>query len=79
MAASTVEETGGYDVEFTENLSTSLDDIKCAICLLILKEPVQANPCGHRFCKTCIERIPGYGFVNYYLHINFFMRYKHRR
>ena len=57
-------DTGGYDVEFAENiLSTSLEDIKCAICLLILKEPLQANPCGHRFCKTCIERVPGFGYV----------------
>ena len=62
----TAADTGGYDVEFAENiLSTSLEDIKCAICLLILKEPLQANPCGHRFCKTCIERVPGFGYVRY--------------
>ncbi|XP_066936159.1 TNF receptor-associated factor 4-like [Clytia hemisphaerica] len=30
------------------------DDITCAICLLVLREPVQAVKCGHRFCEKCI-------------------------
>jgi len=61
MAASSSQDTGGYDVDFVENICTNAEDIKCAICLLILREPLQANPCGHRFCKSCIERVPGYG------------------
>ena len=43
---------GGYDVEFVH------DDIycnsTCAICLLVLREPMQAADCGHRFCKSCL-------------------------
>uniref|UniRef100_A0A7M5WRL9 Uncharacterized protein n=2 Tax=Clytia hemisphaerica TaxID=252671 RepID=A0A7M5WRL9_9CNID len=30
------------------------DDITCVICLLVLREPVQAVDCGHRFCTKCI-------------------------
>lgn len=52
------EEVGGYDAVFVHNIN--MNDVRCAICLLTLREPVQANPCGHRFCKSCIERIPGY-------------------
>ncbi|XP_066933486.1 TNF receptor-associated factor 4-like [Clytia hemisphaerica] len=32
------------------------DDITCAICHLILRDPVQAVDCGHRFCKNCISQ-----------------------
>ena len=47
---------GGYDVEFVdETLDT--DDISCVICLFILRDPVQAVPCGHRFCKKCIAKV----------------------
>ena len=59
----------GYDVTFVgEDETTSVrnpsqnefagginkDDITCAICHLILREPVQAVKCGHRFCTNCI-------------------------
>ncbi|XP_066921418.1 TNF receptor-associated factor 4-like [Clytia hemisphaerica] len=59
----------GYDVTFVgEDEKTSAlnagqkefagginkDDITCAICHLILREPVQAVKCGHRFCTKCI-------------------------
>ena len=47
-------EIGGYDVEF---LREHFDDMKCSICLLVLKEPVQANECGHRFCKSCVLHV----------------------
>jgi len=46
----------GYDVKFVdENVET--EDISCVICLHILREPMQAVPCGHRFCKFCIEKM----------------------
>lgn len=35
-----------------------LDDVTCSICMEILVHTHVANPCGHIFCKSCIERIP---------------------
>ena len=35
-----------------------LDDVTCTICMEILVHTHVANPCGHIFCKSCIERIP---------------------
>jgi len=52
------EELEGYDVKFVdENVET--EDISCVICLHVLREPMQAVPCGHRFCKFCIEKMKG--------------------
>jgi len=48
------DESGGFDVEFVDKTKT--DVITCNICNLILREPVQASPCGHRFCGSCIEK-----------------------
>ena len=45
---------GGYDVKFVENAPKN---ITCCICLLVLREPMQAEECGHRFCKACIEEL----------------------
>ncbi|XP_028393216.1 TNF receptor-associated factor 3-like, partial [Dendronephthya gigantea] len=30
---------------------------ECAICLEVLKDPVQIRDCGHQFCELCIEDI----------------------
>ena len=30
-------------------------DYECPICLMCLRDPVQ-TACGHRFCKSCIQR-----------------------
>ncbi|XP_066935138.1 TNF receptor-associated factor 6-like [Clytia hemisphaerica] len=43
---------GGYDVELVNGELEN--DITCSICLFILKDPMQAIECGHRFCKTCV-------------------------
>jgi len=48
------DKSGGFDVKFVDEINT--DIITCTICHLILREPVQANPCGHRFCGSCIEK-----------------------
>ncbi|XP_066935137.1 TNF receptor-associated factor 6-like [Clytia hemisphaerica] len=44
--------SGGYDVEFATVYPE--DNVTCAICLFILREPMQAIECGHRFCKSCV-------------------------
>uniref|UniRef100_A0A7M5UGY2 Uncharacterized protein n=1 Tax=Clytia hemisphaerica TaxID=252671 RepID=A0A7M5UGY2_9CNID len=56
------ENKGGYDVEF---LHEQFDDMKCSICLLILREPMQADECGHRFCKSCVVNIEKSGQKKY--------------
>ncbi|XP_067054385.1 TNF receptor-associated factor 4-like [Acropora muricata] len=43
---------GGYDDEFVDKVE---DDLICPICHLPLKEAVQTRPCGHRFCRICME------------------------
>ena len=48
------ENEGGYDVEFVEPLK---DDYVCVICLLVLREPIQIESCGHRLCKICYTKI----------------------
>ena len=45
---------GGYDVRF---VGDHPNDVDCCICLLVLREPVQAEECGHRFCKSCVENL----------------------
>ena len=42
----------GYDEYFDPPLESKYE---CPICLLGLREPVQAS-CGHRFCRGCILR-----------------------
>ncbi|KAF0042854.1 hypothetical protein F2P81_004191 [Scophthalmus maximus] len=42
----------GYDVEFDPHLEPKYE---CPICLMALRNAVQ-TPCGHRFCKNCIEK-----------------------
>lgn len=42
----------GYDVEFDPPLESKYE---CPICLMALRCAVQ-TPCGHRFCRNCIEK-----------------------
>ena len=53
----------GYDIKLVDESNKAedgkegfdRDGFTCPICLMILREPKQAENCGHRFCKTCIE------------------------
>lgn len=36
-------------------------DLECAICLLPWEEAVEARPCGHIFCSTCLRQCNGTG------------------
>ncbi|KAI5610072.1 tripartite motif-containing protein 16-like, partial [Silurus asotus] len=36
-------------------VSVNLDEFNCSICLDLLADPVSV-PCGHSFCKSCINR-----------------------
>ncbi len=46
--------SGGYDYDFVDQPSKSLE---CSICLLTLRDPVVISCCGNHFCEPCIERI----------------------
>jgi hypothetical protein len=35
-----------------------IDELTCTICMEIIVHCHVANPCGHVFCKSCIDRIP---------------------
>jgi len=54
-------ESGGYDVEFVSNPP---DDVTCCVCLYVLKEPMQAKECGHRFCRSCSDGLKRYYISN---------------
>lgn len=49
----------GYDVEFDPPLESKYE---CPICLMALRNAIQ-TPCGHRFCKNCIEKSIRYAIV----------------
>ena len=49
--------TGGVAEEEEEIfLDEPPEDLRCPICLHVLTDPVQTR-CGHRFCRTCIQRL----------------------
>ena len=52
-----MEEQYGFDANF---ISEVADNLKCGVCHLVMRQPVQIMTCGHRFCKPCFERIKGY-------------------
>ena len=43
---------GGYGEEFVSAVD---EDLQCPICHLPLKDAVQTEECGHRFCRKCLE------------------------
>ena len=36
---------------------SELQTLLCSICGYVLREAMQVTQCGHRFCKTCIEKL----------------------
>ena len=46
----------GFEATFLDDIP---EDIKCAICHLVLKDPLQLQ-CGHRFCTPCFDRMKRY-------------------
>ena len=63
-------EKGGYDVEFVGN---EPNDVICIICLFVLREPMQAEQCGHRFCKSCIEDLKNRFVILFIMNVFFFL------
>ena len=42
------------------SVAEELNDDKCAICYLELREPLVQTTCGHRFCRDCMMRYDGF-------------------
>ena len=57
MASRVVEAAKGFDAVFVEPV---VDRLRCAICLLVLREPVQTD-CGYHFCACCLSPNEGRG------------------
>lgn len=57
----------GYDVEFDPPLESKYE---CPICLMALRNAIQ-TPCGHRFCKNCIEKSIRYALCNSLVNTDF--------
>ena len=43
-----------------------IDELTCSICMEIIVQCHVANPCGHMFCKPCIDRIPSFQRKHYH-------------
>eukprot|EP00111_Clytia_hemisphaerica_P016727 TCONS_00049607-protein len=43
---------GGYRADFVDSLP---EDLKCMVCHLAYREPVQLTACGHRLCQVCFK------------------------
>ena len=52
-----MEEDHGYDAPFVSDV---FDFLKCVVCHMVLRNPIQIMNCGHRFCHPCFERIKNY-------------------
>ena len=65
------ESEGGYDCDFTSELS---EDLICSVCHFVVREPVQLESCGHRTCKTCFQQLKDHAkrkYVTFY-HMQYF-------
>ena len=40
---------------YTTAEQSTLEDLKCQICLNSLRQCVALEPCGHNFCATCLS------------------------
>lgn len=47
---------GGHEYQFVEEPPK---DLKCSICLSVLRDPHLTSCCGNHFCETCIDLIKG--------------------
>ena len=44
--------TGGYDLDFSDKID---EDLKCAVCFYVCKEPQQLTCCGKLLCQSCLK------------------------
>ena len=42
---------------------TDIDALQCPLCGDLLHDPIQVTACGHRFCRSCIEKCMSHRYV----------------
>ncbi|XP_028393168.1 TNF receptor-associated factor 4-like [Dendronephthya gigantea] len=47
----------GHPMKWFKDQNAARHAYECAICLEVLKDPVQIQDCGHQFCELCIQDI----------------------
>lgn len=70
MTSSTID-VKGYKVYSKQTLlkPTDLDALQCPLCEDILHDPIQVTACGHRFCRSCIEKCMRHRYVHTICHV----------
>ena len=43
--------------EYTEMLKELQKEIECPICMEIITDDLQITGCGHKYCKSCFDKI----------------------
>ena len=51
--------TGGYNYKFVDGEPPN--KYICTICILVSRDPQQANCCGHVYCKSCLQQLKDKG------------------
>lgn len=46
-------DSGGYDFDLVNSSDVTGGELKCTICTLLLKDPIELSNCSHSFCKGC--------------------------
>lgn len=66
-----MDEQYGYHADFVQDVP---DSLKCVVCHLVMRQPVQIMACGHRLCMSCFQRIEIYAkhlYVTLKFHFSF--------
>ena len=50
-------EDTGYPLKWFKNKESVRDMWECAVCLEVVKDPVQVRGCGHQFCCYCLDNV----------------------
>ena len=54
LSANKNKKTTEEDVKFVDEVD---HDLKCSVCLEVMKNPHQVVPCGHRYCGHCLQEL----------------------
>ena len=65
-----MEDVYGYDANFIDLVP---DDLKCGVCMMALKLPMQLADCGHRFCYDCFMKVKDSSALRYETYLNCFI------
>ena len=52
-----VPEDTGLPLMWFKNMGFVRKMYQCAVCLEVVKDPMQVRNCGHQFCRYCIDNV----------------------